>query len=225
MERGAMRLAQRAALARPIRLHMVAIAGERWLMERFPAFADAHPGIDVQFTNYVSESETEEPDLEISHGMPPWPDKEAHYLFGRDVALVAAPELIARMGGLHRAADIQKTTLLQHFQMPTFWAEFTEAHGLRGAVPAHTVRYGYYSVIIRAAVAGLGVALAPRCYVAEELASGTLVNPLNLGFASATGCWLTLARDKPQRPGLAALVAWLRGEAAIFERATQGAEG
>jgi DNA-binding transcriptional LysR family regulator len=109
--------------------------------------------------------------------------------------------------------------------MPTFWAEFTEAHGLRGAVPAHTVRYGYYSVIIRAAVAGLGVALAPRCYVAEELASGALVNPLNLGFASATGCWLTLARDKPHRPGLAALVAWLRDEAAIFERATQGVEG
>ena len=222
MERGAMRLAERATLAQPIRLHMVAVAGERWLMERFPAFADAHPGIDVQFTNYVSESETEEPDLEISHGTPPWPGKEAHYLFGRDVALVAAPSLIERMGGFRRAADIQKMTLLQHFQQPAFWAEFTEAHGLRGAVPAHTVRYGYYSVITRAASAGLGVALAPRCYVAEELASGILVNPLGLGFTSATGCWLTLPREKPHRPGLDALIAWLREEAALFERATLG---
>jgi LysR family glycine cleavage system transcriptional activator len=222
MERGAMRLAERATLVQPIRLHMVAVAGERWLMERFPAFADAHPGIDVQFTNYVSESETEEPDLEISHGTPPWPGKEAHYLFGRDVALVAAPSLIERMGGFRRAADIQKMTLLQHFQQPAFWAEFTEAHDLRGAVPAHTVRYGYYSVITRAATAGLGVALAPRCYVAEELASGILVNPLGLGFASATGCWLTLPREKPHRPGLDALVAWLRKEAALFERATLG---
>jgi DNA-binding transcriptional LysR family regulator len=222
MERGAMRLAERATLAQPIRLHMVAVAGERWLMERFPAFADAHPGIDVQFTNYVSESETEEPDLEISHGTPPWPGKEAHYLFGRDVALVAAPSLIERMGGFRRAADIQKMTLLQHFQQPAFWAEFTEAHGLRGAVPAHTVRYGYYSVITRAVSAGLGVALAPRCYVAEELASGILVNPLGLGFTSATGCWLTLPREKPHRPGLDALIAWLRDEAALFESATLG---
>lgn len=223
MERGAMRLAERVAIARPIRLHMVAIAGERWLMERFPVFAEAHPGVDVQFTNYVSENETEEPDIEINHGTPPWPGKEAHYLFGRDVALVAAPELLERMGGFRRAADIQKMTLLQHYQMPAFWAEFTEAHGLRGAVPAHTVRYGYYSVIIRAAVAGLGVALAPRCYVAEELASGALVNPLEIGFTSVTGCWLTRRLDQPSRPGLDAFIAWLRTEAAAFDAATRAA--
>ena len=222
MERGAMRLAERAAIARPIRLHMVAIAGERWLIERFHLFAEAHPGVDVQFTNYVSESETEEPDIEINHGTPPWPGREAHYLFGRDVALVAAPELLERMGGFRRAADIQKMTLLQHFQMPAFWAEFTEAHGLRGAVPAHTVRYGYYSVIIRAAVAGLGVALAPRCYVAEELASGALVNPLGLGFDSAVGCWMTLNPRGQPGPGIEALVGWLRAEAARFEAEAGG---
>lgn len=220
MERGAMRLAERAAIAQPIRLHMVAIAGERWLMERFPAFADAHPGIDVQFTNYVSESETEEPDLEISHESSPGPGYEAYYLFGRDVALVAAPSLIERMGGFRRVADIQKMTLLQHFQHPAFWAEFTEAHGMRGAVPAHTVRYGYYSVIIRAATAGLGVALVPRCYIAEELAAGILVNPLGLGFPSSTGCWLLRPQDKPRPQGLDTLVAWLRKEAELFESAT-----
>lgn len=220
MERGARRLAERAAVARPIRLHMIAIAGERWLMERFPLFAQAHPEIDVQFTNFVSENETEEPDIDIVHGAGPWPDREAHYLFGRQVALVAAPSLLERMGGFARPADIQKMTLLQHFQMPAFWAEFTEAHGLRGAVPAHTVRYGYYSVIIRAAVAGLGVALAPRCYVAEELASGALVNPLGLGFDSATGCWLTLNPQGERGPGFTALVAWLREEAERFEAGT-----
>lgn len=220
MERCARRLAERSASARPIRLHMIAIAGERWLMERFPLFAQAHPEIDVQFTNFVSENETEEPDIDIVHGAGPWPDREAHYLFGRQVALVAAPSLLERMGGLNRPADIQKMTLLQHFQMPAFWAEFTEAHGLRGAVSAHTVRYGYYSVIIHAAVAGLGVALAPRCYVAEELASGALVNPLGLGFASATGCWPTLNPQGERGPGFSAPVAWLREEARRFEAGT-----
>jgi DNA-binding transcriptional LysR family regulator len=198
---------------------MLAIVGERWLMERFPVFAQAHPEIDVQFTNFVSENETEEPDIDIVHGTGPWPEREAHYLFGKQVALVAAPSLLERMGGFSRAADIQKMTLLQHFQMPAFWAEFTETHGLRGAVPAHTVRYGYYSVIIRAAVAGLGVALTPRCFVAEELASGALVNPLGLGFESGAGCWLTLSAATEPRPGFDALVAWLREEAELFEAA------
>ncbi len=222
MERGARRLAERTALGRPIRLHLVAIAGERWLMERFPVFAQAHPEIDVQFTNFVSENETEEPDIDIVHGAGPWPDREAHYLFGRQVALVAAPALLERMGGFARPADIQKMTLLQHFQMPAFWAEFTEAHGLRGAVPAHTVRYGYYSVIIRAAMAGLGVALAPRCYVAEEMASGALVNPLGLSFDSAVGCWMTLNPRGERGPGFEALVDWLREEASRFEAEAGG---
>jgi len=218
MERGARRLAERAAAARPIRLHMLAIVGERWLMQRFPSFAQSHPEIDVQFTNFVSAEETEEPDIDICHGAGPWPGKEAHYLFGREVALVAAPALLERMGGFTRPADIQKMTLLQHFQMPAFWAEFTEAQGLRGAVPAHTVRYGYYSVIIRAAMAGLGVALTPRCFVTEELASGALVNPLGLSFDSASGCWLILQPGE-REPGMEALVSWLLEEARLFETA------
>ena len=106
------------------------------------------------------------------------------------------------MGGFHRAADIQKMTLLQHFQMPASWAEFTETHGLRGAVPAHTVRYGYYSVIIRAAVAGLGVALPRAATWRRSWPRARWSTRSDLGFASATGCWLTLARDKPHRPGL-----------------------
>ncbi len=68
-------------------------------------------------------------------------------------------------------------------------AEFTEAHGLRGAVPAHTIRYGYLSVIVKAAVAGLGFALVPRCFVREELLDRSLLELPELRFESggATG--------------------------------------
>jgi LysR family transcriptional regulator, glycine cleavage system transcriptional activator len=216
LARGARRLDERHGAPTPIRLHMLAIVGERWLMQRFPMFAQAHPQIDVQFTNYVSENETEEPDIDIRHGEGPWPGRRAHYLFGRDVALVAAPALLERSEPFTNVAGIQKMTLLQHFQRPTYWAEFTETHGLRGAVPAHTVRYGYFSVIIRAAIAGLGVALVPRCFAREELASGALVNPLGLGFVSTSGCWMVLPRSGGDSPELATLVSWLCEEATGF---------
>ncbi len=68
MARGRRRLGERGAARRPVRLHMLAIVGERWLMARFPDFTAAHPDIDVQFTHYVSENETEEPDIDIRHG-------------------------------------------------------------------------------------------------------------------------------------------------------------
>ena len=217
--RGRRRLAERAGQRHPVRLHMLAIVGERWLMARFPAFNADHPDIDVQFTHYVSEHETEEPDLDIRHGDGRWPDQTARYLFGREMTIAASPGLLDRFGGTLVAADVQRLTLLQHFQMSTYWAEFTESHGLRGAVPAHTIRYGYMSVIVKAAVAGLGVALMPRCFIREELASGDLSEVAPLRFESATGYWLTRPSVSAHRPEVDALETWLVAEAAAFNSA------
>ena len=216
MARGRRRLAERGALRRPVRLHMLAIVGERWLMARFPDFTAAHPDIDVQFTHYVSENETEEPDIDIRHGDGHWPDHEARYLFGREMAFVGAPAFLERHDGLARPGDVQTLTLLQHFQMPAYWAEFTEAHGLRGAVPAHTIRYGYLSVIVKAAVAGLGFALVPRCFIREELESGTLAELAHLRFESGSGYWLTHPKDALRRREVKLLADWLEREAAEF---------
>jgi DNA-binding transcriptional LysR family regulator len=217
--RGRRRLAERQGQRRPVRLHMLAIVGERWLMARFPAFNADHPDIDVQFTHYVSEHESEEPDLDIRHGDGRWPDQSASYLFGREMTLAVSPALLDRFGGTIVASDVQRLTLLQHFQMPAYWAEFTESHGLRGAVPAHTIRYGYMSVIVKAAVAGLGVALMPRCFIREEVASRDLVELQALRFESATGYWLTRPADEAHRPEVDALHTWLVAEAALFNSA------
>jgi DNA-binding transcriptional LysR family regulator len=214
--RGRRRLAERHGARRPVRLHMLAIVGERWLMERFPAFSATHPDIDVQFTHYVSEHETEEPDLDIRHGDGTWNGHEADYLFGREMAFVCAPCILERHAGTLMVSDVQRLTMLQHFQMPAYWAEFTEAHRLRGAVPAHTIRYGYMSVIVKAAVAGLGFALMPRCFIREELLAGTLVELEHLRFLSTTGYWLTRPDDRLGRPEVEVLAVWLRQQAAVF---------
>lgn len=214
--RGRRRLEERKNRRKPIRLHMLAIVGERWLIERFPLFNAAHPEIDIQFTNYVSETEAEEPDLDIRHGVGPWPGRVCTPLFGQKILLVAAPAFLDSMGGLNAPTDVQKMSYLQHFQMPTYWAEFTEAHGMRGALPAHTMRYGYQSVVIRAAISRLGVALVPACFVREELASGALVNPLGLGFESALRFWLTVPDETGQRAEVATFADWIRSEAALF---------
>jgi DNA-binding transcriptional LysR family regulator len=215
LARGRRRLDERGFARRPVRLHMLAIVGERWLMARFPDFTANHPDIDVQFTHYVSENETEEPDIDIRHGDGHWPDHESSYLFGREMAFVCAPAFLDRHDGLVRPADVQKATLLQHFQMPAYWAEFTEAHGLRGAVPAHTIRYGYLSVIVKAAVAGLGFALVPRCFVRDEMRDGSLAELPHLRFDSGSGYWVT-RRKGGKRRDVDVLADWLRKEAARF---------
>jgi LysR family transcriptional regulator, glycine cleavage system transcriptional activator len=218
LARGTRRLAERSGIQRPVRLHMLAIVGERWLMQRFPDFTVTNPDIDVQFTHYVSENESEEPDIDIRHGDGKWPGFSAQYLFGREMSFVCSPLFLDRHGSKLMPQDVQKLTLLQHFQMPTYWAEFTEAHGIRGAVPAHTVRYGYMSVIVKAAVAGLGFAMIPRCFLGEELASKALIELPDMQFNSVSGYWLARPEHLGHRFDVALLTDWLMAEAAAFNQ-------
>jgi DNA-binding transcriptional LysR family regulator len=101
--------------------------------------------------------------------------------------------------------------------MPAVWAEFTEAHGVRGVLPASTVRYGFASIVIRAVVAGLGVGLIPHCFVREELSSAKLINPLGLDVRSANGYYLTRPSEVIQPRGLDTFCRWLTGQAARLE--------
>lgn len=215
---GRVRVRESQTAKRPVRLHMQAILGERWLLDRFPAFAARHPEIDVQFTHFVSEDASGAPDVDLRYGNGDWDDCKVDYLMGRQVSLVASPAYLARIGNIVSAIDVQRATLLQHFQMPGLWAEFTEAQGLRGAVPAHTVRYGYLSLIVRSALAGLGVALVASCFVREELAQGRLVVPAGLAFDSQSAYFSVRAKDSA--PAVETLARWIAAEARVFERAT-----
>lgn len=213
---GAQKLAEASADRNPIRLHMPAIVGERWLIERFPAFAARHPRLDIQFTNFVSAETAEAPDIEIAY-RPAEAAAGARYLFGRRVVLVASPAYLRRIGGFSKPADIERATFLQHFQMTGVWAEFTERHGIRGAVPAATIRFGFASLVIRAATMGQGVALLPRCFVAQEIKSGALVNPDGLEVASGSAYYLGRPNDSAPR-GADTFCRWLLAEAASFDR-------
>lgn len=213
LEAAAISVARLRDAPQSIRLHVLPILGDRWLLPRFPAFIDRHPDIDVQFTTFVSAEDTEEPDAEFRYGEGAWPGYMADYLFGREILLVAAPSFLARFGNIQSAADVARHTLLQHFQTPAIWSEFAQAQGLRGENPARITRYGFYGVMIRAAVAGLGVALIPRAFVAEELASGHLVNPSGLSVRSRAGYYLVLPENRPPRSGLIAFREWLLDEA------------
>jgi DNA-binding transcriptional LysR family regulator len=212
LETAGVRLSALRASPWSVRLHVLPIIGDRWLLPRFPRFSELHPQIDVQFTSFVTADTTEAADGTFRFGEGHWPGQRADYLFGRDVALVGAAPLLSRMGGLETAQDVRRFTVLDHFQTPLRWSEFAAAHDLDDFTPAHTIRFGFYSLVIRAAISGQGLALVPRRLVQDELASGRLVNPGGLGFESRNAYWFTTPDDRPMRPGLEAFHNWLLAE-------------
>lgn len=215
LEDAALRVARLSGDSDVLRLHTLPILGDRWLLPRFARFATLHPEIDVQFTSFETPGQAE-PDAAFRYGAPPWRGQLADYLFGRQVALVGAPGYLARFGGLEKLDDIRAFTLLEHPQTPNCWRNLQEALGLAANAPEprHYVRFGFYTLVIRAAIAGQGVALIPRELIVQELASGDLVNPGGLGFESPNCYWFTRPADRTPRRALELFHGWLMQEIA-----------
>lgn len=200
---------------RPVlRLHILPILGDRWFMPRLIGFSDQHPEIDMKFVTYYAQREVhDQVDVAFQFGTGAWPGWRADYFFGRDVALVAAPAALERGGGLRGLADIRRYRLLIHQQTPLHWEEFAEAHPGVTLPPEQKTQLSYYALVIRAAIAGQGLALVPRVLIARELQSGELVNPLNLGFSGRNCYWLTTPERRPRVDATALFCDWALVEA------------
>jgi LysR family transcriptional regulator, glycine cleavage system transcriptional activator len=186
--------------------------GDRWLIPRFASFAEAHPDINVELSTFANNDLINQADAAFRFGEGDWPDQDNHYLFGREVALVGAPHFIARLGGIRHPGDIGAFPLLHHKYTPLRWEEFAEAQRITDFAPDRITHFGFYALVIRAAIAGQGLALVPRGLIADELASGKLVNPQGFGFVSRHAYWLTCPQDRPQRPAMRIFLDWLLRE-------------
>jgi len=199
-----------ASHRRALTLHVLPTLADKWLLPRYAEFAQAHPDIDVQFTNLLAGDGTQTPadaSFRFGHGI--WPGHDALYLTGRELRLVASPALLEREGALKSARDVLRFSLLQHFELPNAWREFFSQQGLRPKALPPSVRYGFYSVLIRGALTGMGLALVPSVLVAEELRSGALVQPLSLGCVGRSGYYLVWPRERRTDPVLKAFRDWV----------------
>lgn len=213
--------ALRAAGLRPsrsaVRLHLLPILGDRWLMQRLIGFTDLNPDVELRFVTYASREIHRDVDVVFRFGQGDWPDWRADYLLGRDVALVGAPQALEGGGGITGIADLARFRLLEHPPTPVCWSDFFATEGASAPAPERRVELGYYALVIRAAISGQGLALVPRALIAPELASGELVNPRGMGFVSRNCYWLTTPADRPREGAVARFCDWALAEAARSE--------
>lgn len=216
MENAVLRVAALGSSPNAIKLHILPIMGDRWVIPRFADFAEAHPEIDVELSTFANNELINQADAAFRFGEGDWPGQSNHYLFGQNVALVGAPHFIARLGGVDRPDDIQKFPLLDHKHTPLRWGEFADAHAISDFTPERITHFGFYALVIRAAIAGQGLALVPRGLIADELESGKLANPKGFGFVSRHAYWLTCPLDRPQRPAMRVFLDWLLHEVSLM---------
>ena len=144
-------------------------------------------------------------------------------LLEEEVLPVCSPDLLRDGPPLKTPRDLAGHILL-HDASPESevdgadWVSWLKARSVRGVDGAGGVRFNQSALVIDAAVAGRGVALAKRALAQSDLASGRLVALFADGASSVRSAYqIVTARNRPLSPDARAFIAWLKDEARHHE--------
>lgn len=153
----------------------------RWLVPRIASLRALHPDLDLKLD--VSPHAVElghGVDAAVRYGAGSWPSTESRLLVREILFPVCSPTYAAGRP-LNEPADLFKCNLLRHPWHS--WAAWFRAAGVSSGEPGDGPEYSDSSVLIEAAIAGEGVALARGLGVADALRAGSLVQPFDLSVA------------------------------------------
>jgi len=185
----------------------------RWLIPRLKRFQKQHPNVTVHI------AERMDPFLLAGSGFdaavhfehPAWAGMHLHPLLEEVLVPVCSPALLAD-AGVNAALD--ELPRLHRRQNPDAWQTYAQESGIELTNSAVGARFDLHSMLIEAALAGLGVALVPRLYVGAELEQGRLVAPWPESSAIAKNFCLVLPEpiELSEAP-LRAFAKWMLDEA------------
>lgn len=186
-----------------------------WLLPRLDAFARAHPSIDLRIStnNNRVDLAGEALDFAIRFGDGAWHGTLAEPLVEAPMTPLCAPAIAAR---LKSPAELVHERLLRSYR-PDEWALWFEATD----VPVPVLRgpvFDSSALMVSAATAGFGVALAPPGMFIRELASELLAQPFPISI-DAGRYWLTRLISRPENDPMRRFRDWLMDEVVTADAA------
>lgn len=207
--------ARSGPLRRRLRVSVIPSFAARWLLPRLHRFRSAHPKIDLE----VSLSTELVPlarsgfDLGIRWGYGRYPGLAVWHVMDDEVFPVVSPKLLRDRHKLDPAHDLPRWGLL-HDDRHDHWIEWLERANVSGVSVTEGLVFNDASLMLQAAVEGLGIALGRRSLVAEDLRAKRLVRVSSLALPTAESYWLAAPRARAEEPSVRAFRAWILGEAA-----------
>jgi LysR family transcriptional regulator, regulator of gene expression of beta-lactamase len=176
-----------------------------WLLPRLAGFATAHPEVDLRLTTNNNRVDIAEEGLDfaIRFGDGAWHGTEATLLFAAPLTVLCSAGTAAR---LKLPRDLAGEILLRSYRGDE-WPAWFEAAGAE-LPPLVGPVFDSAALMVEAALAGHGVALAPAILF-ENRAARPFAAEVDLG-----GYWLTRLKSKRPNAAMAAFEAWLSAEAA-----------
>ena len=186
----------------------------RWMIPRLPRLAVELPGLNLHLVVHEGDFDPALAGLDAALLLaePPFPEGwQVQVLAPESIGPVVSPRYAGfdSLRGQAPAALLGES-LLHTSSRPQAWPAWAAAKGLEPGSLGLGAGFEHLYYLLEAAVAGLGVAIAPQPLVSADLASARLVAPW--GFVQAPGRWVLCCRRGKADPRIALLGEWLRRE-------------
>jgi DNA-binding transcriptional LysR family regulator len=184
----------------------------RWLIPRLPNLADQVPGLDVHLSAGGGPVSFDRDPVDVALRRDDFPVPEGvsrSPLFLERIGPVCSPEMADRMTG---KGGVVGVTILHTKTRPRAWDDWQRLTRHR-VEAAGEQTFEHFYLALQAAVAGIGLAIGPYALVHDDLMRGQLVAPFGL-MADGTGYHLLSPQPPEQDDRVAALLGWLRSQAA-----------
>lgn len=205
-----------------LRINLPPTFAVKWLTPRMHRFMQAHPGIDLKISTSKEAVDftREDFDLAVRYGRGIYPGLYSELCLPVEVFPVCSPALLRDPARpLRTPQDLRWHTLLHdESSYPDVsnpnWAMWLEQAGARDVDAARGPSFWPSHLVIGAAIDGLGVALAKKHWVVDDIAQGRLTRPFEGSMQVEFAYYLIFPEERQQDPRIQSFMAWVREELA-----------
>lgn len=183
----------------------------RWLAPRIGGFLRVVPDtkIEVRSTADLGDFLSHGINVAIRYGSGIWGNAMCERLGGEVLFPVCSPAYL-EAHRIRKPADLRRARLLRHAWQP--WQPWLRAAGVAMKEPSCNLTLSDTAMLLEAAAAGEGVALARRLFASDDLRRGRLVRLFDTEVEDGFAYHLTWPSGRPLSPAGAAFRQWLREE-------------
>jgi len=191
----------------------------KWLVPRLKRFNALQPALEVRIgvSMALVDFTTEDVDCAIRFGTGVYPELFVEKLFDESVFPVCSPALLEGEHPVDRPEMLEHHVLLHddsNMNDPGYpdWRMWFRAAGLTKLNPDQGTRFDQSALVIEAAIAGQGVALAHASLVDSDLQSGRLIRPFGNAQRTAFAYYFVCPPHKLELNKVQTFRMWLQTE-------------
>jgi LysR family glycine cleavage system transcriptional activator len=184
--------------------------GAKWLVPRLGDFLGGHPDVALTIESRSKPFSFAEDgfDLAIHFGQSAWAGGIATFLC-RETVLPVASRAVAESLFAGQPAELSDASLLHLTTRPKLWNDWFNLNGRPSENAFVGIRFDQFSMILSAAISGLGVALLPMYLIEEELRSGAVVQLLEQPMTTENAYYVVRPEAKKTHQASDFFQSWL----------------